>query len=92
MFVVTDLLALQNPETDENGKTIMSFFIVIVNAVSTSLYPMYKFFNAWSESGEIDFSFVKDTDCCEPPALPVDAGTQPGKCKHEIVGHPIIVP
>ena len=60
MFVVTDLLALQNPETDENGKTIMSFFIAIVNAVSTSLYPMYKFFNAWSESGEIDFSFVKE--------------------------------
>ena len=59
MFVVTDLLALQNPKSDENGKAIMSWVIVIVNAIATSLYPMYKFFNAWSESGEIDFSFVK---------------------------------
>ena len=60
MFVVTDLLALQDPESDGNGKAIMSWVIVIVNAISTSLYPMYKFFNAWSESGEIDFSFVKE--------------------------------
>ena len=59
MFVVTDLLALQNPKSDENGKAIMSWVIVIVNAIATSLYPMYKFFNAWSESGKIDFSFVK---------------------------------
>ena len=59
MFVVTDLLALQNPKSDENGKAIMSWVIVIVNAIATSLYPMYKFFNVWSESGEIDFSFVK---------------------------------
>ena len=58
MFVVTDLLALQDPESDGNGKAIMSWVIVIVNAISTSLYPMYKFFNAWSESGEIDFTFV----------------------------------
>ena len=61
MFVVTDLLALQDPESDGNGKAIMSWVIVIVNAISTSLYPMYKFFNAWSESGEIDFNFVKET-------------------------------
>ena len=61
MFVVTDLLALQDPESDGNGKAIMSWVIVIVNAISTSLYPMYKFFNAWSESGEIDFTFVKET-------------------------------
>ena len=60
MFVVTDLLTLQDPQSDENGKAIISWCIVFVNAVSTSLYPMYRFFNAWSESGEIDFSFVKE--------------------------------
>ena len=59
MFVVTDLLALQNHESDENGKAIMSWVIVIVNAIAASLYPMYKFFNAWSEGGKIDFSFIK---------------------------------
>ena len=61
MFVVTDLLALQDPESDGNGKAIMAWVIVIVNAISISLYPMYKFFNAWSESEEINFSFVKET-------------------------------
>ena len=63
MFVVTDLQQLQDAVPDSNSKTIMAFLIMIVNAISSSLYPVYRFFNAWSESGEIDletlFSGVK---------------------------------
>ena len=63
MFVVTELLALQNTLPDESGQTILSWLILFVNTVAISLYPLYRFFSAWSESGEIDlnFSFVKDT-------------------------------
>jgi hypothetical protein len=60
MFVLTDLLELQDARPDGNGRTIMSWLIFFVNTLSTTLYPLYKFFNAWSENGEIDFSFVKD--------------------------------
>ena len=61
MFVVTDLMELQDAKPDGNGKTIMSWLMLLVNTISTSLYPLYKFFNAWSETGEIDFAFVKDS-------------------------------
>lgn len=44
MLVVTDLSVLQDPQP-ENGKAIMSWIIMIFNAVSTSLYTMYTFFN-----------------------------------------------
>jgi len=61
MFVVTELLALQNTLPDESGQTILSWLILFVNTVAISLYPLYRFFSAWSESGEIDLkSIVKE--------------------------------
>ena len=61
MFVVADLLELQDAKPDGNGRTIMSWLILLVNTASTSLYPLYKFWNALSGSGEIDLPFLKDS-------------------------------
>ena len=60
MFVVTELLALQNTLPDESGQTILSWLILFVNTVAIFLYPLYRFFSAWSESGETDLSFVEE--------------------------------
>ena len=32
--------------------------VTIINIAASSLYPAYRFFTAWSESGEIDFSLI----------------------------------
>lgn len=58
MFVVTDLTELQNTSPAGNGKTLMSWLIMIINVAASSIYPVHRFFNAWSESGEIDFNLM----------------------------------
>ena len=62
MFVVQNAVAKNNAATeDSNGKLLISFLIMFVNAAAGGLYPLYRFFNAWSESGEIDMEFVKSS-------------------------------
>ena len=49
---------LHGGKDDGLGKTFVAFMIVGANAAASGLYPIWRFFNAWSESGEIDFSFI----------------------------------
>ena len=62
MFVLTDCHEKEKGlSQDSNGRTIMAGLIFLLNASAIGLYPTYKFFDAWAESGEIDFEFVKNT-------------------------------
>ena len=62
MFVLVDCVDQQNAlEKDGNGRTFLAYIIVFLNAAAAGLYPTYRFFDAWAESGQIDFGFVKDS-------------------------------
>jgi len=59
MFVVQEAVAKNNAATEDlNGKRMVSFLIIFANAAAGGLYPVYRFVNAWAESGDIDLNFI----------------------------------
>ena len=55
MFVVTGYMEIVlDTDQDANARTIVSYLIIISNAVSAGLYPMYRLYNAWAESRGIN--------------------------------------
>jgi len=73
MFVLTDLMELQG-SSDGNGKVVMSWLVMMINLVASCMYPVYRFFTAWSESGEIDMKSISSSikeiaEACLPKEL-----------------------
>ena len=48
-------------EEDDSSKSMVSFMIIMLNCAAAGAYPMYRFVNAWLESGEIDRKFIANS-------------------------------
>jgi hypothetical protein len=73
MFVLTDLMELQGSSAG-NGKVVMSWLVMMINLVASCMYPVYRFFTAWSEGGEIDMKSISSSikeiaETCLPKQL-----------------------
>ena len=58
MFVVLQYWGESGGDT--NGQGLIAFLILFANGAAAGLYPLYRFWNAWCESGEIDRDVVQE--------------------------------
>ena len=62
MFVVQEAVAKNDASSEDlNGKYFVAVLIMFANGVAGGLYPLYRFFSAWVDKGQIDKVFVKDS-------------------------------